>query len=261
MTTAGILAADERFDAVFDILRQSGMECRRIARGETADVDLLVLPLPLSDDTAPALEPLFRAHRGKRAFGGKCGAAVRELAEKYDVFLTDYCEYEPFAVRNAVPTAEGALEIAMRETKRTLCGAKVMVCGFGRIGKILSNRLRALGSEVTVSTTDPANEAWCGALGYRCVSHRDLVRTAMEQDIVFSTAPARIFDRAALEKCRRETLFVDLSGRPGSIDAAAPGFRVVQAFGLPGRVAPRAAGEIIAKCIIKLWKEDAYGTG
>ena len=49
---------------------------------------------------------------------------------------SDYFEREEFTVKNAVPTSEGAIAIAMREYPGTINGAKCLVAGFGRIGTV-----------------------------------------------------------------------------------------------------------------------------
>lgn len=265
MTTAEVYRGDKRFDYAAAFLERNGVHCRSVTADEAAgNADFLILPLPMTDDRAGQWEEWLRLYRGKRVFGGKCGEVVRAAAKKYGVRLTDYCAYEPFAVRNAVPTAEGAIEILLRETDFTLCGARVLVCGFGRIGRALAGRLQALGSDVTVTTRDPASEAWCEAQNLRAVPHRDIRAALAGQQIVCSTVPVMLFDRKLLAAGERDALFIDLSGHPGSIDmtaAEALGIRALQAFGLPGKTAPRTAGEIIGKCILKLWKEeDAYGT-
>lgn len=51
-------------------------------------------------------------------------------------------------IMNAVPTAEGAIQIAMEQTDVTLHGLPVLVIGHGRIGSLLARRLAALGAKV-----------------------------------------------------------------------------------------------------------------
>ena len=54
-------------------------------------------------------------------------------------------------IANAVPTAEGAVQLAMEELPITLHGARVLVVGFGRVGKLTAHRFRALGARVSVA--------------------------------------------------------------------------------------------------------------
>lgn len=64
--------------------------------------------------------------------------------------VTDYLRREELCLANAVPTAEGAIQIAMEETARTLHGASALVVGYGRIGMALAPRLRALGMQTEI---------------------------------------------------------------------------------------------------------------
>lgn len=42
-------------------------------------------------------------------------------------------------VANAVPTAEGAVQVAMEELPFTLHSARVLILGFGRVGKLTAH--------------------------------------------------------------------------------------------------------------------------
>ena len=67
---------------------------------------------------------------------------------------------------NAVPTAEGAVQIAMEELPITLHRARVLVLGFGRLGKLAAHRFAALGAKVSVAARKWADLAWAEAYGY-----------------------------------------------------------------------------------------------
>ena len=68
------------------------------------------------------------------------------MAQECGVRLLDYFAREELTVANAVPTAEGAIQVAMEELPITLHGAQVLVVGFGRIGQATALRLAALGA-------------------------------------------------------------------------------------------------------------------
>lgn len=52
------------------------------------------------------------------------------------------------AVLNAIPTAEGAIQIAMEEMPVTIHGSKALVLGFGRVGKTLAKMLDGIGAKL-----------------------------------------------------------------------------------------------------------------
>ena len=167
--TIAVLGGDRRMALLARLLAEDGHPVRTwglaafgmedTALEEAAQADRVVLPVPLSrgknlNCTAAALPlcGLFALLRPEqRLYAGGVKAADREAAAEFGLTLTDYLSREELAVRNGVPTAEGAIEAAMDATDVTLCGTPCLVIGFGRIGKLLAHRLRGLGAEVTVS--------------------------------------------------------------------------------------------------------------
>ena len=53
----------------------------------------------------------------------------------------DYYKNEELLIENAIPTAEGALAIAMEELPITIFGSKVLVTGYGRVAKTAAKNL------------------------------------------------------------------------------------------------------------------------
>ena len=131
--------------------------------------------------------------------------------------IFDYGARDDFAILNALPTAEGAIECAMREYEGTILGSKCLVTGFGRIGKILAHKLVLLGANVTVSARKPSDLAYVKALGYNALNTENL-RTVKRFDIVFNTIPRLIFDRELLMNTDTNTLIIDLASLPGGVD-------------------------------------------
>lgn len=130
--------------------------------------------------------------------------------------IFDYGARDDFAILNALPTAEGAIECAMREYEGTILGSKCLVTGFGRIGKILAHKLVLLGANVTVSARKPSDLAYVKALGYNALNTENL-RTVKRFDIVFNTIPRLIFDRELLMNTDTNTLIIDLASLPGGL--------------------------------------------
>lgn len=159
---------------------------------------------------------------------------------------------------NAVPTAEGAVEIAMSETPFTLHGSKCLVTGYGRIGKILSKMLRGIGARVSVEARKYADLALIEGNSCEAVSLGELSHHVGEYDVIFNTVPTLLFDREMLEKVKKDVLIIDLASRPGGVDfdaAAQLGVKVIWALSLPGKVAPVSAGMIIKDTIIHVLNE------
>ena len=259
----GIVGEDARQRAIGEAFVRAGWQTEWV-KAPTAELPL-VFPMPVSADgvhlygSEQSLADWFAPLGGKIAYGGRCTEAVRELARRYGVRLIDHFEREEEVILNVIPTVEGALQLAMAETPFTLHGSNVLVCGFGRIGKLLARALKALGARVTVSARKPSDFAWCQALGYEHV-HSDAIASVLPtQRVIFNTVPALLFDGKMLEKMAGESFLIDLASAPGGVDlsaAAAMGKKAMQALGLPAKVAPRTAGEIICKTIINMHQEE-----
>lgn len=231
--------------------------------------DYIILPLPVTKDmvtlnapfssTKVILDDNFaRLLEGKKVF---CGMASKlkktsELWEKAEIL--DYAEREDFNVKNAVPTAEGAIEIAMREYPGTVNGARCLVVGFGRIGKVLSSALKGLGADVTVTARKSKDLTWIELLGYKALN-TSKIYTTKDYDLVFNTVPNLIFDAHTLALSCVGSTIIDLASLPGGVDFDAAqrlGIKSIQALSLPGKVAPKAAGEIIKSTIYNMIEED-----
>ncbi|MBE6582602.1 MAG: hypothetical protein E7648_05005 [Ruminococcaceae bacterium] len=186
-------------------------------------------------------------------FGGKFPADMTAIFDKNGIRYHDLCENETFNYLNAVPTAEGAIALAMGNTPVTLDGSKCLVLGYGRIGKALSRRLKALGASVTVAARKERDRAEADSEGMTSLDYPSLPSVMEDLDAVFNTVPITVLNEEMLSKLRDGVPVIELASKPGGIDpvgAIRYGTRVISAQSLPGRVAPVTAGKIIARCMI-----------
>lgn len=165
----------------------------------------------------------------------------------------DYYEQDELQIKNAIPTAEAAIAIAIDETPCTLFGSQVCVLGYGRIGRILSHKLRCLGAEVTVCARNKVDLSYAEAFGCIAVDMCNMENALENKAVIFNTVPARIIVEEYFKKIGTDTVIIDLASKPGGIDfeiAKQKGLKVIWALSLPGKTAPVTAGRIIADTII-----------
>ena len=254
--------------AGFGKLREKGFDNLSGVEAAVLYSDAVILPLPSvrtdksinaplatrsiffseSEQESLCEKPVFAAMRDRllRAYPKLEGAAVY-----------DYAARDDFAILNAVPTAEGAVELAMSAYEGTIFGSRSLVVGFGRIGKLLAKMLSSLGSEVTVCARKPADFAYIEALGYRPKNTQTL-SFACGYDLIFNTVPALIFDEKLLRNTDKTALLIDLASLPGGVDfesARTLGIDARRALALPGKCAPKSAGEIIKKTVFSIIEE------
>lgn len=281
--TFGILGGDKRQLFLADSLVKDGCSVilggfdnlRSVGSISIADIrtalnysDAIIFPLPSvrsdgSLNTAFANTNIFfdeeelEILKSKPVFASMRDRLIRAYPELKSAKIYDYAARDDFAILNAVPTAEGAIECAMSAYEGTIAGSRSLVVGFGRIGKVLAKLLNALGSKVTVSARKTSDIAFIDALGYKAVNTEGL-KEIKDIDLVFNTVPSMIFNEELLKNTDRNTLVIDLASLPGGVDfEAARALRIdaQRALSLPGKCAPKAAGEIIKTTVFRIIEE------
>ena len=232
-----------------------------------ADAVLLPVPVsrgdymnfPLSNEKLTprvlASEIVKNSKPGAVIFGGKYPSDMTAVFDKNGINYSDLCESETFNYLNAVPTAEGAIALAMGNTPVTLDGSNCLVLGYGRIGKCLARRLSALGASVTIAARKEKDRVEAGIDGMTPVDYPALPDVMKKFDAVFNTVPMIVLNEEMLGELRDGVPVIELASKPGGIDpvgAVRFGTRVISAQSLPGRVAPVTAGKIIARCILSV---------
>ncbi len=190
-------------------------------------------------------------------FGGKLPSDMISVFEKHGISYHDLCENETFNYLNAVPTSEGAIALCMGNTKVTVDGSSSLVLGYGRIGRCLSRRLKALGSTVTVAARKEKDRSEAICEGFNAFEYGELSSKMSSFDSVFNTVPTTVLSEELLSRIKDGVPVIELASKPGGIDqvgALRYGTRVISAQSLPGRVAPVTAGRIIARCILNILK-------
>ena len=211
--------------------------------------DIIVLPLPYSVDKIHLNTPLSQSeihledifaviNENQVVIGGKFDPVAESLAVRPEkkLKLIDYYDREDLMILNSVPTAEGAVNIAMQELPTTLSGCKVLVIGYGRIGKILAHKLNGLHTEVYVSARKHEDFAWIEAFGHKSIGYGEIDKYLEDFDVIFNTVPVLMLDKSRLEKIRSDTVIIDLASNPGGVDFNAAknlGKNVIWALSLP----------------------------
>ncbi len=228
----------------------------------------IILPVPTTKDSKILNAPYssvkieLNDNFAKMFLGKKIFCGVKEKLLKtseiwHSIEIYDYAKREDFKIKNAIPTSEGAIQIAMQEYLGTISGSKCLIMGFGRIGKLLSKMLWSLNADITVSARKISDLSLIEAFGYKSLKTLELNKTF---DIIFNTIPYMIIDKNFLNLLDKNTLIIDIASAPGGIDlqtAKSLGIKTIQALGLPGKVAPKTSGNIIKETIYNIIKENS----
>lgn len=168
-------------------------------------------------------------------------------------FLSLLC---PFA--NALPTGEGAIQLAMERMPITIHGCRALVIGFGRVGQVMAWQLSALGAKVSVAARRSGPLAMARVHGYGTEQIGHLVGWLGSYDLIINTVPAPVLGERELMDVRGDCLIIDLASAPGGVDLAAAARlsrQTVWALSLPGKVAPATAGGAIRDTIYQILSE------
>ncbi len=238
--TVAILGGDQRQVCLAELLLADGWEVSTwgLERGEAPapaplnqalQAEMLIFPLPVcrlgklnlpltdTELAADRLWPRLRYHQ--LLLGGMTKELSPRLMADFGLTMLDYYDREELQVANAIPTAEGALRLAMEETDRTLHNSKCLVIGYGRIGRLLAARLSSLGARVTVAARRYSDLAWIDAWSCKAVHTGQLTGKLGEFDLIFNTVPALVLDAERLKEIRGGCVVLDLASAPGGADA------------------------------------------
>lgn len=203
----------------------------------------------------PSFDP-----EGNLKGGGDLNAALARLPKNITILggnipkdkfpgyqICDLLKDPTYLADNAAITAYCAVRLAMMELPVMLRGCRVLIIGWGRIGRCLAALLWAMEADVAIAARKEADRAMAHALGYHAEDPEALGHSLNGFRLIYNTAPAPVLSEEQVSHCREDCLKIDLASVPGI-----SGSHVIWARGLPGKDAPESSGKLIAKTAIRL---------
>lgn len=229
---------------------------------------IIIAPIPFSSNgdniNAPfshdkiMIEDLIKQNKDKIFITGSIKDNIKkELDEKY-LEVIDIMKRDDLAILNTIATAEGTIEVAIKNTDKILQGSKVLILGFGRVGKIVANKFSKLSAIVTCAARKVSDLAWIKAYGYNSLNINDMLYDLKDFDIIINTVPQTILKEKELKHVNSEALLIDLASAPGGIDGKAAvnmGLNFIWALALPGRIAPTSSAKFIKDTVYTILDE------
>lgn len=257
----------------FDLLNhpyENGWRKADLSINILSSADLVILPAVVTDESGK-IESLYTNKplyindamladlpSRLRFYTGYASPAVKEMYAKYSLELVEIFERDDVAIFNSIPTAEGALVMAIENTDRTIHDSNCIVLGMGRTGFTMARVLKGLGAHVKVGVRKSSDFARATECGFRPFYIKNLEQEVSDVDLLFNTVPALIVTAKTILHMPQTTVIIDLASKPGGTDfrfAERRGIKALLAPGLPGIVAPRSAGQIMARCLLELISE------
>lgn len=243
------------------------------------ECDCIVLPVPVTRDgirissmnNAPSIlleeikaELLSRnqheEHHPIYIFGGNIPDGYFENIN--GAKQVDYMKSNGIALQNAVATAEGVICEAIKLSDYNLSGKTALLLGYGRCGKVLANRLKAMNMDLTVLVRRNESMYEAKALGYKCAILANFNKK-LNYDYIFNTIPGKVLTEKQLESISDQSLVLEIASGEGGFGKewiTKWNGRYANLKGMPGKYAPAESGKILAEFIMNHIERRRDGT-
>jgi dipicolinate synthase subunit A len=259
------LVGFEQLDHAF-----TGAVKEKIDEVDFSNVDAILLPVPgtnlegqvetiFSNEKVYFTEEILQKTPAYcTVYSGITNSYLNEIISKTKRELVQLFERDDVAIYNSIPTVEGTIMMAIQHTDFTIHGSNIAVLGLGRVGMSVARTFHALGAKVKVGARKSEHLARITEMGVEPFHLSDIEKEVRETDILINTIPYLIVSASVLSKLPVHTLIIDLASKPGGTDfryAEKRGIKALLAPGLPGIVAPKTAGQILANVMSQLLHE------
>ncbi|WP_312095118.1 dipicolinic acid synthetase subunit A [Niallia sp.] len=245
----------------------TGATKEKIDNVDFSKIDAIILPVKGTDlngqvDTIFSNEKVFltkdlleKTPEHCTVYSGITNDYLNLLIKETKRTLVQLFDRDDVAILNSIPTVEGTIMMAIQHTDTTIHGSKVIVLGLGRVGMSVARTFHALGAKVKVAANQSEHIARIIEMGLTPVHLDDLQIAVEDIDICINTIPHLVVTSDVIEKMPLHTLVIDLASKPGGTDfqyAEKRGVKALLAPSLPGIVAPKTAGNILADVLAQL---------
>jgi dipicolinate synthase subunit A len=249
----------------------TGAMKEKIDEVDFSDKDVIILPVPgtgldgqietifSNEKVYLQKEMLLETPSHCTIYSGISNSYLDGITKQANRNLIKLFERDDVAIYNSIPTVEGTIMMAIQHTDITIHGSNVVVLGLGRTGMSTARIFDALGANVKVGARKTEHLARIFEMGLEPFHLSDLENQVKDTDICINTIPHLVVTASVISKMPVHTLIIDLASKPGGTDfryAEKRGVKALLAPGLPGIVAPKTAGQILANVLAQLIMDD-----
>ncbi|MCM3214695.1 dipicolinic acid synthetase subunit A [Niallia taxi] len=260
------LVGFEQLDHAF-----AGATKEKIDNVDFSMIDAIILPVKGTDlngqvDTIFSNEKVFLTEEMLEKtpshctiYSGITNDYLNGIIKRTNTVLVQLFNRDDVAILNSIPTVEGTIMMAIQHTDTTIHGSNILVLGLGRVGMSVARTFHALGGKVKVAASESEHLARILEMGLTPIPLNELESAVCDIDICINTIPHLVVTSPVIEKMPLHTLIIDLASKPGGTDfqyAEKRGVKALLAPSLPGIVAPKTAGNILAEVLSQLLQEE-----
>ncbi|NWQ44196.1 dipicolinic acid synthetase subunit A [Bacillus sp. EB106-08-02-XG196] len=236
-----------------------------------SNMDALILPVPgtnleghvetifSNEKVILTAEMLLNTPEHCTIYSGISNTFLNGITKEANRPLVQLFERDDVAIYNSIPTVEGTIMMAIQHTDFTIHGSNITVLGLGRVGMSVARTFHALGAKIKVGARKTEHLARITEMGLTPFHLNEIDQQVKDTDILINTIPLLIVTASVISKMPAHTLIIDLASKPGGTDfryAEKRGIKALLAPGLPGIVAPKTAGQILANVLAQLLQDD-----
>ncbi len=212
----------------------------------------------INDTSIKFTDNYLQSARGKTIYTGLVNDEFLKKCEANNIRLVSYLN-ENIAIDNNYLTTEGIIEAIVNNSERAIYKSKILIVGYGKLGQIAANILKAMKADITISCRHKKDFLHAKINDYIVINHPQIIGVVDQFDFIINTIPFHILDHLVLQKINEsKLLIIDVSSEPYGLDhmfAKDKGINTLLLPGIPGKKAPQTAGEIIGNFIY----EDIFG--
>lgn len=220
----------------------------------------LIFPTPVSRlNRHPKIEDMLKhelitgTNNDKTVIGGAFTDKWTQYLQMHEITYFDLMKEEKVAQKNAYITAEATVAEILKYSDYSICGQKIIVCGYGRCGKCVADLLAVMGAKVTVLARSAKARRAARCDGHEAVDFSYGPEEVYGAHTIVNTVPAQVIREPMIQEMHRDTVIIDIASRPGGVDLVAAERReikVVAALGLPGLYTTKSSAKVFADAII-----------
>lgn len=223
------------------------------------DFNYLILPLRginknqvIDGTTINLTDNYLRMAREKTIYTGLIDKDFAEKCSENKIRLVTYLA-EDIAIKNNYLTTEGIIEAIVNNSEKGIYCSKILIIGYGKLGIVLANILKSFKAKITISCRNEKDLLHAKINDFNVLSLTKLISYINQFDFIINTVPYPIIDHTIIKKINNpDLLIIDVSSKPYGLDhdfAKSCSLNTLLLPGIPGKKAPKTAGELIGEFI------------